>query len=471
VPEVGPVRSSQASCMQGQGEAACPTCNYQSFLSITSDFHMRISTATWKSSVSNFQSPDVEAAVQTTSYLQNTSSIEKSHGPHRTWTRSPIARRGKSRQLKSGRMHMSISSVLPQLKNHLNNHLNNGPSEFEDGEIEEFEQTMLNAKATLRSLEAIEDNAEVKMLSNAGIPWVLDKAPELKGSVSSTNETAATPTESSVVSTTDDQNDSPYDSHESPDSQDFQKPPAMHYTLDTLPPHLKKYWNKRTSLFHKYDGDQDGIWMDDEGWYSVTPETVAKHHADKIANCFKGDIIVVDAFCGVGGNTIQFALHPKVHKVIAVDVDPVKIKCAQHNARIYGVPDDKIEWKCLNVLDFLNRPIQADAVFASPPWGGPTYLGLPHYSLQDHMFIPCDETKGMDGIRLWKQMHQISPNVAMFLPRNTRLEDLAHLSDLLEVEENQLNGRTIAWCVYGGDLSMSTEEARDFGYEVMQIVK
>jgi hypothetical protein len=446
-----------------QPEINKPFCQSQT------TFQMRISTATWKSSVSNFQSPDVETAVETTSYLQNTSSIEKSNGPHRTWTRSPIARRGKSKQLKSGRMHMSISSVLPQLKNHLNN----GPSEFEDGEIEEFEQTMLNAKATLQSLEAIEDNAEVMMLSNAGIPWVLDKAPEPTGSVSSTIETAATPTESSVVSTTNDQNNSQYDTHESPDSQDsqdFQKP-AMHYTLDTLPPHLKKYWNKRTSLFHKYDGDQDGIWMDDEGWYSVTPETVAKHHADKIANCFKGDIIVVDAFCGVGGNTIQFALHPKVHKVIAVDLDPVKIKCAQHNARIYGVPDDKIEWKCLNVLDFLNHPIQADAVFASPPWGGPTYLGLPHYSLQDHMYIPYDETKGMDGVRLWKQMQQISPNVAMFLPRNTRLEDLAHLSSFLEVEENQLNGRTIAWCVYGGDLSMSTEEARDFGYEVMQIVK
>jgi trimethylguanosine synthase len=85
---------------------------------------------------------------------------------------------------------------------------------------------------------------------------------------------------------------------------------------------------------------------------------------------------VIDAFCGVrhvfeivnqlltiiflqvGGNSIQFA---KVCRkgvlqnsfqlsnvlnallVIAVDIDPVKIACAKHNARIYGVLD-KIEF-------------------------------------------------------------------------------------------------------------------------------
>lgn len=40
-----------------------------------------------------------------------------------------------------------------------------------------------------------------------------------------------------------------------------------------------------------------------ESWYSVTPEAVAKHTADRC----KCDIII-DAFCGAGGNTIQFAL-------------------------------------------------------------------------------------------------------------------------------------------------------------------
>ncbi len=54
--------------------------------------------------------------------------------------------------------------------------------------------------------------------------------------------------------------------------------------------------------------------MDDEGWYSVTPETVAKHMANRIyealgnhyteAQLLKNPIVVLDGFCGVGGNLI-----------------------------------------------------------------------------------------------------------------------------------------------------------------------
>ena len=42
--------------------------------------------------------------------------------------------------------------------------------------------------------------------------------------------------------------------------------------------------------------------MDEEGWFSVTPESIARHHAVKC-----GDGIIVDCFTGVGGNAIQFA--------------------------------------------------------------------------------------------------------------------------------------------------------------------
>lgn len=42
--------------------------------------------------------------------------------------------------------------------------------------------------------------------------------------------------------------------------------------------------------------------MDKEGWFSVTPEIIARHHASR---CGSG--IIVDCFTGVGGNAIQFA--------------------------------------------------------------------------------------------------------------------------------------------------------------------
>lgn len=40
-----------------------------------------------------------------------------------------------------------------------------------------------------------------------------------------------------------------------------------------------------------------------EGWFSATPENIASHIA---ARC-RCDLIV-DGFCGVGGNAIQFAM-------------------------------------------------------------------------------------------------------------------------------------------------------------------
>ena len=55
--------------------------------------------------------------------------------------------------------------------------------------------------------------------------------------------------------------------------------------------------------------------------------------AEHIAERCKCDVIV-DAFCGSGGNTIQLAQTCK--RVIAIDIDEKKIELARHNAAIYG---------------------------------------------------------------------------------------------------------------------------------------
>ena len=39
---------------------------------------------------------------------------------------------------------------------------------------------------------------------------------------------------------------------------------------------LQKYWMQRYSLWKRFD---EGVLMDHEGWYSATPEALAKHHA------------------------------------------------------------------------------------------------------------------------------------------------------------------------------------------------
>lgn len=69
--------------------------------------------------------------------------------------------------------------------------------------------------------------------------------------------------------------------------------------MEDYSPVISKYWRQRYLLFSKYD---DGIKMDEEGWFSATPECIAKHHAFRCGNG-----IIVDCFTGVGGNAIRFA--------------------------------------------------------------------------------------------------------------------------------------------------------------------
>lgn len=80
-----------------------------------------------------------------------------------------------------------------------------------------------------------------------------------------------------------------------------------------------KYWGQRYRYFSKFD---DGVTLDEEGWYSVTPEVIALHIADRV--CCD---VLVDPFVGCGGNAIQFAF--VCHLVFAIDLDPVKLEHAR----------------------------------------------------------------------------------------------------------------------------------------------
>jgi trimethylguanosine synthase len=99
--------------------------------------------------------------------------------------------------------------------------------------------------------------------------------------------------------------------------------------------------------------------------------------------------VIVNGFCGAGGNAIQFAFTcdkdtlslplPPIYDraltiftaVIAIDKDPNKIKLAWSNAAVYGVAH-KIEFICANFLDWMAQLSSAqiasiNVVFLSPP--------------------------------------------------------------------------------------------------------
>jgi len=95
--------------------------------------------------------------------------------------------------------------------------------------------------------------------------------------------------------------------------------------------------------------------------------------------------------------------------VIAIDIDPDKIKMARHNAQIYGV-EQRIEFITGNFTE-LAPQLKADVVFLSPPWGGPNYKKDKHFDINKIL-------EPIGGIGLYNIAAQISQDVAYFLPRN-----------------------------------------------------
>jgi trimethylguanosine synthase len=204
---------------------------------------------------------------------------------------------------------------------------------------------------------------------------------------------------------------------------------------------LTKYWSQRYRLFSKFD---DGIAMDEEGWFSATPEKIAEH----IASRCQCDLIV-DAFCGVGSNAIQFAYTCK--RVIAIDIDPVKIACAKQNAAIYGV-EDRIEFVTGDFFHIMPT-LKCDVVFLSAPWGGPAYASSKVFNLKTMILI--------DGLKIFEVAKQATENIAYYVPRNVDMQQLALLAGpggSVEVEQHFLNTKLKTMTAYFGELVNSNYE-------------
>lgn len=198
---------------------------------------------------------------------------------------------------------------------------------------------------------------------------------------------------------------------------------------------INKYWKQRRRLFSRFD---QGVQLDQEGWFSVTPEQIADHVSHTLRNYLfppNQPLVVLDAFAGCGGNAISFSKQPNV-TVVGVDVDRSKLRRAAHNASIYGIPPERlllIECDALFILEFcfkdgqfvLDQPLDTpeaatalmnampppvatevtpdgyqiggidllprtiDAIFMDPPWGGVDYevFGKHGYDLARNMKI------------------------------------------------------------------------------------
>ncbi|NXQ34159.1 TGS1 synthase, partial [Alaudala cheleensis] len=198
--------------------------------------------------------------------------------------------------------------------------------------------------------------------------------------------------------------------------------------LRTIPPEiaadpeLVKYWAQRYRLFSRFD---EGIKLDREGWFSVTPEKIAEHIAVRVSQSFNCDIIV-DAFCGVGGNAIQFALTSKRGKQVLYTL---------HWFCFFNLFPDTI-WVCAPFLKLRHtfKMNEYEETFPSP-----------------FLFIPLLAST----FEIFRLSKKITNNIVYFLPRNADINQVASLAGpggKVEIEQNFLNNKLKTITAYFGDL-------------------
>ena len=91
-------------------------------------------------------------------------------------------------------------------------------------------------------------------------------------------------------------------------------------------------------------------------------------------------IILLDGFCGCGGNAIAFGKIPSniVSKVVCVDTDRSKLLKAAHNASLYDIPKDKLIFVQCNAIFILKYCYRnGEFILDQPQPNMPQYMPPP----------------------------------------------------------------------------------------------
>ena len=182
-------------------------------------------------------------------------------------------------------------------------------------------------------------------------------------------------------------------------------------------PDYQNYWNILSPRDKTYE-------MDIEGLYSMTVEPLAAAIADRIV----GDKIL-DAFCGIGGNAIAFALAGK--DVISFDLNLPRLEMAKRNAEKMGV-SHMITFHHGDILEHIEK-VTADAIFLDPPWGGPEYT--------NKVLFPLDGFTPSGRVLLESAMPRFQC-VSFKLPDNFDFSELNTFGNFT-IHEDRLDGRLL----------------------------
>ena len=115
------------------------------------------------------------------------------------------------------------------------------------------------------------------------------------------------------------------------------KTPVKKQKTEVSAKSLQRFKQRKLLLFSKWsEFDDHKILIDDQMYYSITPEEIAEKIAIHCKN--KADYtILLDGFCGVGGNLIQFAVQNENAFVIGIDSSFDRVRSAMKIAKVYGV--------------------------------------------------------------------------------------------------------------------------------------
>jgi trimethylguanosine synthase len=198
---------------------------------------------------------------------------------------------------------------------------------------------------------------------------------------------------------------------------------------------------------------------------------IAAHIAESAP---KEKTVIIDAFAGVGGNAIALARSGRWERVFAIEKDPKTLKCAKHNAEIYGVAN-KIFWLAGDCFEAINRFAgqKNTVVFASPPWGG-MYNGK--MILASHGLTSPGTSYGEDDVfdltkmepynleKLYKSFTKYSNEIVLYLPRNSDLNQIARYvpeGKKLEVAHYAIMAASKVWkCVKYEESSVCSHNLR-----------
>lgn len=165
--------------------------------------------------------------------------------------------------------------------------------------------------------------------------------------------------------------------------------------------------------------------------------------------------------------------------MVAIDTSPTRLALARHNAVIYGV-EDRIEFIQADYISFARSYLSSqtpdrrkiDVVFLSPPWGGPEYLAgstdEPPADKDQHPEFGLASMQPIHGAELFKLSRKITKNIAYYVPRNTKLEEISELlteeesrNEKIEVEEEWMGSKLKALTCYFGGLAQGQEHLFD----------